>query len=673
MQLKNNAFLQGGKYRIEKVLGQGGFGITYLGIQVALNRKVAIKEFFMKEYCNRDSETSHVSVPSEGSKELVTKFKAKFVKEAQTIAEMENNHIIRIHDVFEENGTAYYVMEYLAGGDLHSRIPKHGMEVDEALAYIRQIGEALGYIHSKNILHLDIKPTNIMFRHSGEAVLIDFGISKHYDDQGGGQTSSTPVGISEGYAPTEQYDREGVSSFSAATDIYSLGATLYCLLNGSRPPKASLVLNEGLPELPATVPASIRQAVEKAMAPRRKDRPQSVGEFLALLTEEEKEATVMVEPVKPQPKPKPTPKPKPNPAPTPDPAPMPASSSWKKWAVPLAVGVVAALAVILWPKGGDDRDTKVEPVAQQVVTPLAASKPVEDTPNKQPAKAEPTQNEPAKSTVVKEEAPAPSLLYVTTSPSGATVYVDGKKVGTSPLSKKEVAAGRHTVKITLDGYETYSKKLTFGEEPVILNEALKEVVKEVPSVQAVSQTASSTASTGTINGHQYVDLGLSVKWADRNVGASSPSDYGSYFAWGETRTKSEYTEENSVTYEKNFGDISGNSQYDAARANWGSSWRLPTKDECQELVDKCKWVWTPQGGHNGYKVTGPNGNSIFLPAAGYRNGSSLDDAGVCGYYWSSTPREYNTQSAYYLTFGSGGHYVYWIYRNLGRSVRPVSE
>ncbi|MBR6589759.1 MAG: serine/threonine protein kinase, partial [Bacteroidaceae bacterium] len=347
MQLKPNALLQGGKYRIERVLGQGGFGITYQAIQMGLNRKVAIKEFFMKEYCNRDSETSHVSVPSEGSKELVTRFRAKFVKEAQTIAEMENNHIIRIHDVFEENGTAYYVMEYLSGGDLHSRIPQHGMGADEALAYIRQVGEALEYIHSKNILHLDIKPTNIMFRHSGEAVLIDFGISKHYDEAGGGQTSSTPVGVSEGYAPTEQYDREGVSSFSAATDIYSLGATLYCLLNGSRPPKASIVLNEGLPELPATVPVAIRQAVEKAMAPRRKDRPQSVAEFMALLTGEEDETIIPIEP-------DPEPVPDLHPDPTPAPSPISPSSSWKKWAVPLAAGVMVALAVILWPKGGQD-------------------------------------------------------------------------------------------------------------------------------------------------------------------------------------------------------------------------------------------------------------------------------------------------------------------------------
>ena len=117
MQLSSSTLLQGGKYRIEKVLGQGGFGITYLAVQVGLNRKVAIKEFFMKEYCNRDGETSQVSVGSVGSKELVARFRQKFLKEAQTIAALENPHIIRIYDIFEENGTANYVMEYLQDGD----------------------------------------------------------------------------------------------------------------------------------------------------------------------------------------------------------------------------------------------------------------------------------------------------------------------------------------------------------------------------------------------------------------------------------------------------------------------------------------------------------------------------------------------------------------------------
>ena len=283
MHLKVGTLLKGGTYRVEKVLGQGGFGITYLAEQSGLNRKVAVKEFFMKEHCNRDADTSFVSVPSYGSRDLVDRFMSKFIKEAQTIALMDNHHIITIHDVFEENGTAYYVMEYLSCGSLSEKIPYEGLPESEAVGYIRQIADALSYIHQNKILHLDIKPSNILFRKADEAVLIDFGISKHYDEEEGSQTSSTPVGVSEGYAPTEQYEREGVSSFAASTDIYSLGATLYCLLSGHRPPKASIVLNDGLPPLPSSVSDPVRNAVEKAMSPRRKDRPQTVSAFLRLL------------------------------------------------------------------------------------------------------------------------------------------------------------------------------------------------------------------------------------------------------------------------------------------------------------------------------------------------------------------------------------------------------
>ncbi|MDE6012807.1 MAG: DUF1566 domain-containing protein, partial [Prevotella sp.] len=153
-----------------------------------------------------------------------------------------------------------------------------------------------------------------------------------------------------------------------------------------------------------------------------------------------------------------------------------------------------------------------------------------------------------------------------------------------------------------------------------------------------------------------------------------PSDYGNYYAWGETTPKAAYAESNSVTYDKSMGDISGNPEYDAARANWGGSWRLPSEKECEELKSKCIWTWTNQGDHYGYKVTGPNGNSIFVPAAGWRRGpSSLSNARYDGSYWSSTPYESNTQRAYYLDFNSSYHRVYWIDSHFGFSVRPVSD
>ena len=182
------------------------------------------------------------------------------------------------------------------------------------------------------------------------------------------------------------------------------------------------------------------------------------------------------------------------------------------------------------------------------------------------------------------------------------------------------------------------------------------------------------AATGTINGHDYVDLGLpsGTKWATCNVGANSPEGYGNYYAWGETTTKSEYSGDNSLTYCRDMDDISGNVNYDAATANWGSSWRMPTKAEMMELENNCTWTWTTQNGVNGMRVTGPNGNSIFLPAAGYCYGSSRSYVGEYGYYWSSTPDESYT-SAYDLFFGSGYRDVSRNGRFYGYSIRPVSD
>ena len=281
-ELQNGSLLQNGKYRIVKVLGQGGFGITYEGIQTGLNRRVAIKEFFMKEYCNRDTSTSHISVGTEGSVDMVNDFRQKFLKEAQLIASLEDApHVVRIHDIFEENNTAYYVMEFLGNGSLNSLLKERGaLPEAEAIAYIRQVGEALEFLHNHNTLHLDIKPSNVLLNKKGEVVLIDFGVSKHYD-QSGSQTSSTPVGLSKGFAPSEQYQSGGVQQFTPATDIYSLGATLYCLLTGQTPPEASVVFEDGLPPRPHYVSESTWQAITKAMEPRRKDRTQTVAQFIA--------------------------------------------------------------------------------------------------------------------------------------------------------------------------------------------------------------------------------------------------------------------------------------------------------------------------------------------------------------------------------------------------------
>ena len=169
-------------------------------------------------------------------------------------------------------------------------------------------------------------------------------------------------------------------------------------------------------------------------------------------------------------------------------------------------------------------------------------------------------------------------------------------------------------------------------------------------------------------GHEYVDLGLSVKWATCNIGANSPEDYGNYYAWGETSTKSSYLGDNCTTWYQKIDDIKGTNR-DVAHVEWGGDWRMPTKEEFDELLEKCNWEWTGSG----YEVTGPNGNSIYLPAAGYRCGEKLYKDDFVGYYWSSTPYSVGTQDAYDLYFGRADQYTSGDCRYFGRTVRPVLE
>lgn len=174
-------------------------------------------------------------------------------------------------------------------------------------------------------------------------------------------------------------------------------------------------------------------------------------------------------------------------------------------------------------------------------------------------------------------------------------------------------------------------------------------------------------------GHDSVDLGLSVKWATCNIGAENPWEYGDYFAWGETEPKEEYSMANNTTFEKTISDISGNPEYDAAAANWGGTWRMPTKAEMQELIDECEWEWTELEGEAGYNITGPSGQSIFMPASGYINSKTSYDTERYGYYWTSTPDEYSTTMSSYLSFSSFGHRIDLVGRYFGLSIRPVSE
>lgn len=369
--LKPGAYLRHNTYRIDKVLGQGGFGITYLATDLNLDRKVAIKEFFPKDYCDRESATSHVTLGTKSASEFVSKLRAKFLKEARNIAKFDNPGIIKIHAAFEENNTAYYVMDYIDGLSLQEMVRLGGpLSEKRAVRYIEMVGEALEYVHSQKINHLDIKPANIMVRGSDDnPILIDFGLSKQYDSSGH-QTSTTPTGISHGYAPLEQYNEGGVKEFSPQTDLYSLAATLYFLLTGNTPPQASDIIEEGL-SFPGNLSKRLVAPITKAMSASRKTRHETVRQFLKDINpgEAKPEDVTVIGVVKPQPVVTPKPQPEPEPEPYYDDEEKPKSK--KKVLVAVGSAIFVLLLIFCWIGSSNDTSNDSEDIIVEEVDPVS--------------------------------------------------------------------------------------------------------------------------------------------------------------------------------------------------------------------------------------------------------------------------------------------------------------
>ena len=291
MELKQGTLLQGGKYKIEATLGQGTFGITYLGTaRLTLNgglgareivTKVAIKEFFMREMNVRDRDGQTV----EGSSSSVfTNYRHRFRREAENLAKLDHPNIIRVYDVFDENGTTYYSMEYVEGLTLDAYIQQHHpLPEADAVAILGRVCSALSFMHSQRMLHLDLKPKNIMCSTKGEVFLIDFGLSKQFGANGEPESSTTIGAGTPGYAPIEQVKQIKDGTFPATLDIYALGATIYKTLTGQRPPEAPVILHEGFPDGPLVQlhrSPSLIQVVARCMSPMRKDRYQTVADLL---------------------------------------------------------------------------------------------------------------------------------------------------------------------------------------------------------------------------------------------------------------------------------------------------------------------------------------------------------------------------------------------------------
>lgn len=284
-------------YKIMDVLGQGTFGITYkakVEMKGALGRLdsnmyVAVKEFFMKEVNGR--ENSSVTSGSTSNGGLFYYYRDKFEREARNLSTLSHPNIVKVLEAFHANGTTYYSMEYIDGISLDKKIaqsPQGRMPLTEAIETLKQISAAIAFMHSRNMLHLDVKPGNVMMRKDGTAVLIDFGLSKQYTSDGEPE-SSTKVGAgTPGYAPIEQVSYHEGKGFPTMMDVYALGGTLFKMLTGQRPPEASEILNEGFPTdslRQLFIPDNIVNSISKAMAPLKKDRWQTVDEFVKHLDE----------------------------------------------------------------------------------------------------------------------------------------------------------------------------------------------------------------------------------------------------------------------------------------------------------------------------------------------------------------------------------------------------
>ena len=596
-------------------------------------------------------------------------------------------------------------MDFIEGRSLQAIVEEEGrLPEHRAMKYVRQVADALRYIHGHNRLHLDVKPGNIMVDGSDNAILIDFGASKQYDEENG-ENTSTLVGKTPGYAPLEQMSNK-VVRFFPATDIYALGATLYKLLTGVTPPDAAMLASGGeeLSPLPFTVSGNTRRAVSSAMSLKKDDRPQDIGDFLNILDGgrlgkpesgqrqsgfsgasgaqgRPGDSTVLDEKKsdgghgrgagnfgkdwngngwggnggdvrgredRGVGKGGPSSSPNPNRA--------------KVWLIAacVIVGLVAGFFLLknLMSGGGHGGSVVTGDSTLVTYTPCDTAADGADVytrisrGEKVPVRANSSKDRASSGTVSREH------------DNEVQAALDSKDEQIAALQQQIKEEREQRTRDSLAAVQRLKERRQHIKDSVA---AAKRAEQEAAAKEEAARKAAEEArsATGFINGHEWVDLGLSVKWATCNVGASSPSDYGNCYAWGETRTKSEYTGYNSSTHGKSMGDISGDIRYDAARANWGGTWRLPTEAEMQDLVDKCTWTWTRQGGHIGYRVTGPNGSSIFLPGE--------SSPSYSGYYWSSTPDESSWNFAYCLIFHGDDHYLNWDYRYDGLSIRPVSD
>lgn len=609
-------------------------------------------------------------------------------------------------------------MEYIDGGSLDDLIlNNHRLSETETIEYAKQIASALGYMHKHHVLHLDVKPSNIMLRQdcgkaSYSVVLIDFGLSKQYDEKGVPESSTTVGGGTPGYAPIEQSSYHEGKDFPVTMDVYALGATMYKMLVGRCPSVASVILNEGFPMaclLKHNVSNAMASIIKKAMMPRKDERFQSVFDLrkelenLNTYKDEVSEETHIDENNLFE---------------------EPKDNVEKEEEINVSKKEKSEETYV-------EEHLVIDETVDKIVIQYKSEIRFEITPN-----------------MLRLNHSCPNIIGIgdfksfvkalsqiqlikrQEAPHNINVDMNIEKVSIS-LFKRGIIDKVYSVQTHEDrSYGTLygnaqsvwlqlmhfitsylpldSKFHThkwYDYPPHINNFILKDVSSSNLSVQNDDETVvgkvldffdnlifdikwkikynwksfifwfliaalflgvykSPLFPSGRINGHSYVDLGLSVKWAATDIGNWCFCEHGAYFKWGEINPTDITSRVDSVySIDIPNNDIAGLKRYDAATLRWGESWRMPTISEIKELKTKCKWKWISLGANSGYLVTGPNGKQIFLPIS-YEEG---------GFIWSSTLYQENRTQAYLLGFDKNNinteHYSHsWFC-----PIRPVTK
>ena len=607
MEMPSDTLING-RYRLLSRIGGGSFGEVWLARDEKVGMEVAIKLY--------------VALDDRGVEDFKSEYKAVF----------DLNHRNLLHASYYDvyGSRPYLVMPYCPSGSAETLVEK--TDESSAWRFIRDVSAGLAYLHEQEppMVHQDIKPANILIDPSGHFVITDFGISRRIRNSMTKNSTQMTSSGTVAYMGPERFSAK--PSPVKASDIWSMGAALYELLTGELPfcgmGGGMMLSGAVVPKIEGNYSKDLKETIKACLAKDTWARPTAseLSEYAASKLKGEN----LPKPWKDR---------------------LRHKKPWYKklWLWTVLLLIIISIGYCVSPDPDAPLSVQPEPVMDTSATTVPA-----DTVDVEKLQDSLRRAEAYQDSLRRAEAYFDSLREVRVQDSLDAVREEQAKVAEIEAAERKKAEER-------------TRKEKQAEEKARRDAARQDSIRRAEAYQDSLEAA--RATTGVHNGHEWVDLGLSVLWATCNVGASSPSDYGGYYAWGETKTKSNYTEDNSRTYEVSMDDISGNPSYDAATANWGDGWRMPTNEELEELMYKCDCQGTPIG----YKVTGPNGNSIFLPAAGWRNGTSLDYAGMYGYYWSSSPFGSATYGAFTLYLRSDGCGVSCYSRNNGYSVRPVID